>query len=64
MGKRRRILKAQALEPSNWQGLWGVANLLVGPSGLHVIHIVVFDFAEEPDPLLRPLDFQWGCRES
>lgn len=64
MGKRRRLLKVQVLEPSNWQGLHGVANLLVEPSGLHVIHIVVFDLAEEPDPLFSPLDFQWGCRQS
>lgn len=44
--------------------LWFKADLLVEPSGLHVLHMVVFDLAEEPDPLLSPLDFQWRCRES
>lgn len=42
----------------------GKANLLVEPSGLHVLHVVVLDLAEEPDPLLSPLDFQGGCRKS
>jgi hypothetical protein len=63
-GKRRRIPKAQTLEPSNWRGLQGMANLLVEPRRLHVVHVVVFDLAEEPDALFSPLDFQWGCRES
>lgn len=61
---RRRILKAQALEPSDCQGLRGTANLLVEPSRLHIVHVVVFDLAEEPNPLFSPLDFQWSCRES
>ena len=45
-------------------GLQGKVNLLVEPGGLHVLHVVVLNLAEEPDPFLRPLDFQWGCRES
>ena len=44
-------------------GLQGKANLLVEPAGLHVLHVVVLDLAEEPDPFLCPLDFQWGRRE-
>lgn len=60
----RRLLTGQVLGPFSLYRLWGKANLLVEPSGLHVLHMVEFDLAEEPDPLFSPLDFQWGCRES
>lgn len=46
-----------------WLGLWGKADLLVEPGGFHVLHVVVLDLAEDPDPFLSPLDFQWSCRE-
>ena len=55
--------RGRVLAPS-LLGLQGKANLLVEPGGLHVLHVVVLDLAEEPDPFLRPLDVQWGCRES
>ena len=45
------------------RGLQGKANLLVEPGGFHVLLIVVLDPAEDPDPFLCPLDFQWGRRE-
>lgn len=44
-------------------GPQGKGSLLVEPGGLHVLDVVVLDLAEEPDPFLRPLDFQWGRRE-
>lgn len=40
--------------PSSWNP--GQPAYLWNPSGLHVLHIVVLDLAEEPDPFLRPLD--------
>lgn len=46
-----------------WLGLQDKAFLLVEPGGFHVLHIVVLDLAEDPDPLFSPLDFQWGRRE-
>lgn len=49
--------------PPAWLGLQGKANLLVEPGGFHIARVVVLDPAEEPDPLLGPLDFQWGRRE-
>lgn len=49
--------------PPAWRGPWGQADLLVEPGSLHVLHVVVLDLAEDPDPLLGPLDFQWGRRE-
>lgn len=57
----RGLLMGQVLGPFSLYRLWGKANLLVEPSGLHVLHMVVFDLAKEPDPLFSPLDFQWGC---
>lgn len=62
LGRRSKgLLTGRVLGPSSLYRLWGKANLLVEPSGLHVLHMVVFDLAEEPDPLFSPLDFQWGC---
>ena len=55
--------EAGAGPPPAWLGLQGKANLLVEPAGFHVVHVVVLDPAEEPDPLLGALDFQWGRRE-
>lgn len=55
--------RGRVLAPS-LLGLQGKVNLLVEPGGLHVLHVVVLNLAEEPDPFLCPLDFQWGCRES
>lgn len=49
--------------PPAWLGLQGKANLLVEPGGFHVLDVKVLDLAEDPDPLLGPLDFQWGRRE-
>lgn len=49
--------------PSSLARAPGQGDLLVEPGGFHVLHVVVLDLAEDPDPLFSPLDFQRGRRE-